>query len=71
MRFKAAIMNEEGMRRALIRIGHEVIERNRGAENLALVGIQRRGVPLSLELKKVIKDVEGVDVPCGSLDITL
>ena len=71
MRFKAAIMNDEGMRRALIRIGHEVIERNRGAENLALVGIQRRGVPLSIELKKVIKDVEGIDVPCGSLDITL
>lgn len=71
MRFKAAIMNEEEMRRAMIRIGHEIIERNRGVDNLVLVGIQRRGVPLSLELRKIIEDVEGAQVPCGSLDITL
>lgn len=71
MRFKAAIMNEEEMRRALIRIGHEIIERNRGVDNLVLVGIQRRGVPLSLELQRIIREVEGKTVPCGSLDITL
>lgn len=71
MRFKAAIMNEEEMRRALIRIGHEIIERNRGVDNLVLVGIQRRGVPLSTDLCKIISDVEGKKVPCGSLDITL
>ncbi len=71
MRFKAAIMNEEEMRRALIRIGHEMIERNRGVDNLVLVGIQRRGVPLAAALRKIIADVEGKEVPCGSLDITL
>lgn len=71
MRFKAAIMDEEETRRALIRIGHEIIERNRGVKNIVLVGIQRRGVPLSLELKNIIKDVENTEVPCGSLDITL
>ncbi|MCI8413622.1 MAG: bifunctional pyr operon transcriptional regulator/uracil phosphoribosyltransferase PyrR [Clostridia bacterium] len=71
MRFKAAIMNGEEMRRVLIRIAHEIIERNGGAEGLALVGIHRRGVPLSLELQKIIRDVEKKEVPCGSLDITL
>lgn len=71
MRFKASIMNEEEMRRALIRVGHEIIERNRGVDNVVLVGIQRRGVPLARSLCKIIADVEGKEVPCGSLDITL
>lgn len=71
MRFKASVMNEEEMRRALIRISHEIIERNRGVENLVFVGIQTRGVPLSREICKIVKDVENVEVPCGSLDITL
>lgn len=71
MRFKAAIMNEEEVRRALIRIGHEIIERNRGVNDLVLVGIRSRGVPLAVELQSVIADVEGKKVPCGSLDITL
>ncbi len=71
MRFKAAIMTEEEVRRAMIRIGHEIIERNRGVDNIVLVGIHRRGVPLSAELKKIIEDVEKKEVPCGSLDITL
>ncbi|MDE6398382.1 MAG: bifunctional pyr operon transcriptional regulator/uracil phosphoribosyltransferase PyrR [Clostridiales bacterium] len=71
MRFKAAIMNEEEVRRALIRIGHEIIERNRGVNDLVVVGIRSRGVPLAAELQSVIADVEGKKVPCGSLDITL
>lgn len=71
MRFKTSIMNEEGVKRALIRMANEITERNKGADNIVLVGIQRRGVPLSRELKRLIKNTEGVDVPCGSLDITL
>ncbi len=71
MRFKASIMSEDEMRRALIRMGHEIIERNRGVNNLVLVGIQRRGVPLAAEIKSIIADVEKAEVPTGSLDITL
>jgi pyrimidine operon attenuation protein / uracil phosphoribosyltransferase len=59
------------MRRALVRIAHEIIERNRGAENLMLIGIRNRGVPLAQRLTAIIKDLEGVDVPQGELDITL
>lgn len=71
MRFKTAIMNDEDMRRVLIRLGHEIIERNGGADNLVFVGIQRRGVPLARELQRIVRDVEGKEVPCGTLDITL
>lgn len=71
MRFKTAIMSGEEMRRAMIRIGHEIIERNRGVDNVVLVGIRSRGVPLAQELRQIIADVEGKEVPCGSLDITL
>ncbi|MCL4464620.1 MAG: bifunctional pyr operon transcriptional regulator/uracil phosphoribosyltransferase PyrR [Chloroflexi bacterium] len=59
------------MRRALVRIAHEILERNRGAENLILIGIRSRGVPLARRLASVIKGLEGVDVPQGELDITL
>lgn len=70
MRFKATIMDEEQMRRAVIRMGHEIMEHNRGAANLALVGIESRGVPLAKELAQIIRDVEGREVPCGSLRIS-
>ena len=70
MRFKATIMDAEQMRRAVIRMGHEIIEHNRGASNLALVGIESRGVPLAKELAEIIKAVEGREVPCGSLRIS-
>lgn len=71
MRFKANIMDETQIRRAIIRISHEILERNRGAEKIVLVGIQRRGVPLAKEIAKTIKTVEGKEIPCGILDITL
>lgn len=71
MRLKTEIFDEAQMRRALIRMGHEIIERNRGTSGLALVGIQRRGVPLAAELAEIIKTVDGAAVPVGVLDITL
>lgn len=68
---KARIMDEEQIRRALTRIAHEIIERNKGVENLALVGIRRRGVPLADRLAAKIRQYEEADVDVGILDITL
>jgi len=68
---KAQIMDDEKIRRALTRIAHEIIERNRTAENLVLVGIRRRGVPLAERLARIIKEIEGAMLPVGVLDITL
>jgi pyrimidine operon attenuation protein/uracil phosphoribosyltransferase len=54
-----------------MRIAHEILERNRGTDSLALVGIRARGVPLAARLAAHLKQIAGVDVPIGSLDITL
>lgn len=59
------------MKRALTRITYEIIERNKGTENLVLVGIKTRGVYLAKRIHDRIKKLEGVDVPLGELDITL
>src|SRR3990172_11999446 len=64
------ILDAAGVRRALTRIAHEIIERNRGVENIGLVGIRTRGVHLAERLAKKIKGIEGIDVPVGRLDIT-
>ncbi|MFX4261460.1 bifunctional pyr operon transcriptional regulator/uracil phosphoribosyltransferase PyrR [Pelotomaculum propionicicum] len=68
---KAQILDQEGIRRSLTRIAHEIIERNKGTADLALVGIRRRGVPLAERLAERIMDIEGRSVPVGILDITL
>ncbi|MBC7324055.1 MAG: bifunctional pyr operon transcriptional regulator/uracil phosphoribosyltransferase PyrR [Moorella sp. (in: Bacteria)] len=68
---KNQIMDADKLRRVLTRIAHEILERNRGTEDLVLIGIQRRGVPLAQRLQKLIYDIEGVEVPLGMLDITL
>ena len=68
---KAVILDADGIRRALTRIAHEIIERNKGVDNLALIGIRRRGVPLAERLAERIMDIEGRQVPIGVLDITL
>lgn len=68
---KAKILDKEGIRRALKRIAHEIVERNKGIDNVVLVGIRRRGVPLAHRLQKYLKEIEGKEVPVGSLDITL
>ena len=71
MNFKASILTAEELRRALTRIAHEILERNRGAEGLALVGVHTRGIPLAKRLAAKLHELEGVDVPLGQLDITL
>ncbi|HHU87162.1 MAG: bifunctional pyr operon transcriptional regulator/uracil phosphoribosyltransferase PyrR [Pelotomaculaceae bacterium] len=70
-REKAQILDKDGIRRSLTRIAHEIIERNKGIENLVLIGIRRRGVPLAERLARKIKEIEGRSVPVGILDITL
>jgi pyrimidine operon attenuation protein / uracil phosphoribosyltransferase len=71
VREKAEIVDGEGLRRAITRIAHEIIERNDGAKNLVLVGIRTRGVPLAVRLAKKIQEFEGIEPPVGALDITL
>ena len=65
------IVDQEAIRRAVLRMAHEILEKNKGVDRLSLVGIRTRGVILAQRLKKAIKDIEGVDVPMGILDITL
>lgn len=71
VREKAEIIDGEGLRRAITRIAHEIIEKNGGAEDLVLVGIRRRGVPLAQRIAAKIKEFEETAVPVGALDITL
>ncbi|CCY04686.1 bifunctional protein PyrR [Faecalibacterium sp. CAG:1138] len=71
MEFKSEIMNEEAVYRALRRISHEIVERCGGVNNLVLVGIKSRGIPLAEKLKQLIFAFESVDVPLGQLDISL
>jgi pyrimidine operon attenuation protein/uracil phosphoribosyltransferase len=68
---KACIMDAEQMKRAVVRIAHEIVERNGGADNLVIVGIQRRGVQLAERVAKAITGFEPAPVPVGTLDITL
>lgn len=63
-------MTSDEVRRALVRIGHEIVEKHGGTDDLALVGIERRGVPLAHRIAEVIEANEGVRLPVGSLDIT-
>lgn len=65
------ILDESGVRRALTRISHEILERNKGVEDLVLVGIQSGGALLANELARRIGEIEGAPVPVGSVDITL
>ena len=69
-RKKAEIMDEAAMTRAIKRIAHEIIERNKGTENLMLIGIQRRGVPIAKRIGELIMQEENVTLPVGTLDIT-
>lgn len=70
MTFKAEIMDSVAVERSLIRISHEIIEKNHGADNVILVGILRRGVSLAKRIAYYIKKYENVDVPIGVVDIT-
>lgn len=70
MREKTQIMNDMQVVRSITRIAHEIIERNRGLEDVCLVGIRTRGEPISGMIAQAMKNVEGVQVPVGSVDIT-
>lgn len=71
MKEKALILDKAGIERALTRIAHEILEKNRGAKQIAIVGIQRGGVHLAKRLASRIQEIEGIPVPVGSLDITM
>jgi pyrimidine operon attenuation protein/uracil phosphoribosyltransferase len=65
------VMDADRMSRALTRIAHEILERNRGVNEIALVGIRTRGVPLARRLARALHEINGDEVPTGALDITL
>ena len=69
MHQKAQIMDENAMKRALMRLSHEIVEKNKGAANLVFVGIRRRGEPIAELVRENIAVIEGIRVPCGSIDI--
>lgn len=71
MDLKSILLDEIGIERALKRISHEIIEKNRGVENIILVGIKSRGVPIAERISRNIENIEGVKLPVEYLDITL
>ena len=71
MRIKAQIMKSEDIDRTLTRLAHQIIERNDGTEDLCLIGIHTRGIPLAKRLSEKIAKIESTPVPVGSLDITM
>lgn len=68
---KTVLMDSQGINRALVRISHEIVEKNKGVEDIVLVGIRSRGVPLAERIGEAIADIEGQKPPVGILDITL
>jgi pyrimidine operon attenuation protein / uracil phosphoribosyltransferase len=68
---KARVMEPDEVRRALTRIAHEIVERNKGTEDLVIVGIRTRGAPLADRVARLIAEFEGVDLPSGALDVAL
>lgn len=71
MKVKSVLLDDKAIQRTLVRISHEIIEKNKGVEDIVLVGIKRRGEPLAQRLAQLIEQFEGVKVPVGSVDITL
>ena len=71
MKEKAQLMDEKAIGRAITRISHEIIERNKGIEDVVLVGIKTRGVPIADRIGKKIQQIEGASVKTGEVDITL
>jgi pyrimidine operon attenuation protein / uracil phosphoribosyltransferase len=70
LRQKAQLMSASEIERTLVRLAHEIVERNGGIDNLGLIGIKRRGVPLAERLGKIIARIEKAKVPVGTLDIS-
>jgi pyrimidine operon attenuation protein/uracil phosphoribosyltransferase len=65
------VLDAKTIQRALVRIAHEIVEKNKGAENMAVIGIQNRGAPLADRVARLIEEIEGVKIPVGLMDITL
>ncbi|MDR3269962.1 MAG: bifunctional pyr operon transcriptional regulator/uracil phosphoribosyltransferase PyrR [Peptococcaceae bacterium] len=68
---KSQLMDAQDLRRVITRIAHEIVEKNQGTQELALIGIRRRGAPLAERIQQTIFEFEQVEVPLGVLDITL
>lgn len=68
---KAVILDEKGVKRTLTRVAHEIIEKNKGVEDIILVGIRRRGYPIAQRISQIIEQIEGVKIKVESVDITL
>ena len=71
MKFKAMLMDGDALRRVLVRMSHQIIEKNKSVDSLVLIGIKTRGVPLAERISQNIFDIEGKKVMMGALDITL
>ena len=71
MKIKATLLDKSAIKRTLVRISHEIIEKNKGTENLVLVGIKRRGYPIAERISEIIEGFENIKIPVASLDITL
>ncbi|MFB0918395.1 MAG: bifunctional pyr operon transcriptional regulator/uracil phosphoribosyltransferase PyrR [Clostridiaceae bacterium] len=71
MEFKASIMDQMAISRALKRISHEITEKNKGTEDLVLIGIKRRGLPIAERISKNIESIEGNPIPVEQVDISL
>ncbi|MBK5241287.1 bifunctional pyr operon transcriptional regulator/uracil phosphoribosyltransferase PyrR [Clostridium sp.] len=71
MELKSVLLDEKAIERTLTRVAHEISEKNKGVENIILVGIKRRGVPIAQRISILIEQFEGVKLPVGSVDITL
>jgi len=71
LKYKAQIMDEQAVERTLVRISHQIIEKNHGIDDLCLIGIKTRGVPLARRIADNIFKIEGVRLPVGALDITM
>jgi len=66
---RTQVMDRDEVRRALVRIAHEIVERNRGLQDVVVIGIQKGGVPLAEQLVAILRQIEGTDVPFGTMDV--
>ena len=71
MVFKNMLLDEQAVTRAIIRLSHEIVEKNKGIDNIALIGVLTRGVPMAERIRNNIAELEGKNLPLGKLDITL
>ena len=71
MEFKTTLMDDIALERAIMRISHEIVEKNHGLEDVLIIGIKTRGMPLAQRIQKNLLEITGINFPCEELDITL